>query len=368
MALLQFSISGYRSVQNCRFPVGPLSVFVGKNGVGKTNIYRALNLLCSAVDGTITQKIADEGGLESVLWAGSNRTKPSQTVTLSATLDDFEYAIQIGQAPRGELALEGEPATLAEELFCKTRTGRASLMKRQGANVILRDVEGNDLAFEEVLLPSETALGAFRDIARFPALERVRHDLGVLRFYHHFDTGPGSSLRSGSHAIAAPTLAHDGSNLAAVFATLEFITKNSGIVNEVINDAFPGATLSSTSERGRAHVSLNFPDRARPFTANELSDGALRYLALVGALCGYRLPGMIALNEPESSLHPDLVPPLAALIARAARRTRVWIVTHSELLGDELFRLTGAQPFTVKQRDGATVIVTQREKQPARVR
>ena len=76
-----------------------------------------------------------------------------------------------------------------------------------------------------------------------------------------------------------------------------------------------------------------FPDHPRRvFDAKEISDGTLRYLALVGALLGYRLPAFIALNEPETSLHPELLEPLARMIVRAAERTQIWVVTHSERL------------------------------------
>jgi predicted ATPase len=89
---------------------------------------------------------------------------------------------------------------------------------------------------------------------------------------------------------------------------------------------------------------------------HELSDGTLRYLCLVGALCSYRLPDFIALNEPEASLHPDLVPALAGLIVRASQRTRVWVVTHSKTLATEIARLTGVKPGTVTKRRGATEV------------
>ena len=92
------------------------------------------------------------------------------------------------------------------------------------------------------------------------------------------------------------------------------------------------------------------------FEANELSDGTLRYLALAGALLGYRLPGFIALNEPEASLHPDLLEPLARLIVRAAERTQVWVVTHSERLADAFKSVGGVAPRTVIKRNGETWI------------
>jgi len=56
----------------------------------------------------------------------------------------------------------------------------------------------------------------------------------------------------------------------------------------------------------------------REFEPHELSDGTLRFLGLAGALLAYHHPPLIALNEPEASLHPQLMPPLARLIAKAA--------------------------------------------------
>jgi len=86
------------------------------------------------------------------------------------------------------------------------------------------------------------------------------------------------------------------------------------------------------------------------------SDGTLRYLALAGALLSLRLPSFIALNEPESSLHPDLLEPLARLIARAAERTQIWLVTHSERLAAALAKHGGVAPRTVIKKDGETWI------------
>jgi len=94
----------------------------------------------------------------------------------------------------------------------------------------------------------------------------------------------------------------------------------------------------------------------RVFEAAELSDGTLRFLALAGALLGYRLPSFVALNEPETSLHPDLLRPLARMIANAARRTQIWIVTHSQILADAIAEESGVHPRTVIKRDGETWI------------
>jgi len=100
-----------------------------------------------------------------------------------------------------------------------------------------------------------------------------------------------------------------------------------------------------------------FPDYPkRIFEASELSDGTLRFLALAGALLAYRLPPFVALNEPEASLHPDLLAPLARMIVKAAERTQVWLVTHSERLADAILDEGGAKPHRVIKRQGATWI------------
>jgi predicted ATPase len=94
----------------------------------------------------------------------------------------------------------------------------------------------------------------------------------------------------------------------------------------------------------------------RPFGVHELSDGTLKYLCLLGALMGYRLPSLIALNEPEASLHPSLLPALARMIARAAQSTRLWIVTHSEALAAAIQDETSRRPVRVVKSAGATLI------------
>ena len=94
----------------------------------------------------------------------------------------------------------------------------------------------------------------------------------------------------------------------------------------------------------------------RIFDPSELSDGTLRYLALAGALLAYRLPPFLALNEPEASLHPDLMKSLARMIVRASKRTQVWLVTHSERLAAAVAEHGGVRPRLVLKRGGATGI------------
>ena len=98
----------------------------------------------------------------------------------------------------------------------------------------------------------------------------------------------------------------------------------------------------------------DFPHRV--FHPRELSDGQIRFLGLAAALLSYRLPALIALNEPEASLHPDMLVPLADMIAEASKSTQVWIVTHSVQLAEAVRERCGVRPRKVIREKGATCI------------
>jgi predicted ATPase len=220
-----------------------------------------------------------------------------------------------------------------------------------------RREDGRPAEVEIDLLHSETVLGRLQDPTQYPALDAVRRTLLEWRFYHEFRTDQASPLRRPCVAVASPTLVSDGANLAAVFATLSEIRQDTADLDQVIAGAFPGARLVVAPAEDVAAFGLTFAEfPQRVFTAAELSDGTLRFLALAGALLAYRLPAFIALNEPESSLHPDLMEPLADLIMRAAERTQVWLVTHSERLAESVGQSARAEIRTVTKREGATWI------------
>ena len=366
MPLTAVTIQGYRSVRRLFLPVEACSVFVGANGVGKTNLYKALGLLRSAADGSITRAIAEEGGIESVLWAGGRRRDEPARLILKAHFDEMEYGVEVGLPHSYEIAIGLRQVTeaaftiepLIKEERLTIRQGRRDvvMMERKQSLVTLRNEDGARETHRNAVLASETALAAFRDGARYPELEAVRRELLDWRLYHDFRTDAGSPIRQPCHAITTPTLSPDGRDLAAVLATLFVIREDTADLAEAIDDAFPGARLRASDEGSWCSFTLRFPDMPRPFGAHELSDGTLKYLCLLGALMGYRLPSMIALNEPEASLHPSLLPPLARMLARAAGRARIWIVTHSEALAQAMQEETGKPPRRVIKVKGATGI------------
>jgi predicted ATPase len=361
--------AGYRSLRLIHFPVGPLTVFAGANGAGKTNLYRALQLLQAAAMGTLATELASEGGMESAVWAGRRmKGKPVQ-IRLSAGFADpsdpqatlFSYEVVAGltpPVPPGPLgAFPLEPQIKEERLVLRAAGREVALLERRGPAVFGRDATGKRVPISQTLMASETALGAFNEPERFPEIHGLRGLMQDWRFYHDLRTDHAAPLRRPCLAVTSATLASDGSNLAALLATLTHIRRDTTDLDRAIEDAFPGAALHIPLPGREASFGMVFPDHPhRLFTTGELSDGTLRYVALAGALLGLRLPAFLALNEPESSLHPDLLDPLARLIAQASRRTQVWLVTHSERLAYALQAYGDVQPRTVLKRDGETWI------------
>ena len=364
LMLSEFHAAGYRSLRRIRFPVGRLGVFQGANGVGKTNLYRALQLVQAAAAGTLSRELAAEGGMESVLWAGERpHGKPVRMAfraglgTLPGGASDYVYEVTAGVRECTAPAFPLEPQIKEETLTFHHRGRRHKLLERRGPAAFARDDKGVRQELRSDLMASETALGSLADPGRFPDLHSLRWTLLDWRFYHEMRSDPEGPLRRPCLAVVAPTLASDGANLAAVFATLAYIREDRVDLDRAIEDAFPGAALEVPVPDRTASFGLRFPDHPkRVFESWELSDGTLRYLALAGALLAYRLPAFIALNEPETSLHPDLLEPLARLIVRASERTQIWLVTHSETLAAALAEHGDLKPLTVIKRDGETWI------------
>jgi predicted ATPase len=97
----------------------------------------------------------------------------------------------------------------------------------------------------------------------------------------------------------------------------------------------------------------------RPLGAAELSDGTLRYLLWAAALLTPRPPRLMILNEPEASLHPDLLPALARLIGVAARQTQIWVVSHATRLIAALEQQPDCHSIGLEKELGETKLVGQ---------
>jgi predicted ATPase len=182
------------------------------------------------------------------------------------------------------------------------------------------------------------------------------------RFYDHLRTDRDAPARKPQVGTYAPVLDSDGSDLAAALQTIREIGSDAEL-DQAIADAFPGAGIEIGSTDGYFELEMRQHGLLRPLKAAELSDGTLRYLLLIAALLSPRPPSLMILNEPETSLHPDLLPPLARLIAQAAKRTQIVVVSHAVALVSALAATADARQIVLEKQLGETLV--QGDERPA---
>ena len=364
MLLRSMFAENYRSLKSIRMDLTGVNLFIGENGVGKSNLYRALQLVQAAVRGNLAHEIAKEGGMSSALWSGRRRADKPARIRLETELMDeeraitFRYRIEAGlRPPKAAAGFAYEPQVKEEELSVETGRRPVTMMKRAGPGIFVRGDRGRMEDYPEQALQSETAIALLGDAGHYPEIGSFRRAVDQWLFFHGFRTDRDSPLRLPCLAVTAPMLDEDGTNMAAVFATLRHTREDTVDLDRAIADAFGGAYLEVPHPGQFAEFSLVFPDfPQRPFSTRELSDGQMRFLALAAALLSYRRPPFIALNEPETSLHPDMLPALADMIASASRDSQIWIVTHSERLAGAIRERCGVRARRVIRKDSATWI------------
>jgi predicted ATPase len=277
---------------------------------------------------------------------------------ISVEFGAVEYALECGlpQMVSGPFGLD--PQIKEEKILGGEAGRRALLLERKNGTAWARDADGRRVPFVMEIPEAESALSCIRDPHRFPQISAARGEFLRWRFYHGFRTDADSPLRQAQVGTRTYVLDDEGRHLAAALQTIRE-NGDDHALERAVDRAFPGARLHIHHSDGRLQVAMRMPGFGRPFMAQELSDGTLRYLCLVAALLSPLPPPLLALNEPETSIHADLLPPLAELIAEAASRSQLWVTTHSETLARGIEEHTGARPIRLEKVGGATRIAGQ---------
>lgn len=354
--ILTLAIAGFRSIRDLVLPLERLTVVTGANGVGKSNLYRALRLLAEVAEGGVIASLAREGGLPSAMWAGPERItsamrrgdvplqgtvrRADASLRLGFASDDYGYAIDFGlpvKLPGSMFNLD--PEIKAEALWAGEQLSRRTLLVERRGGLI----EGLVGRRREVLaksLPSYDSMMAYASSREpFAELLALRERMRDWRFYDHLRTDRDAPARQAQIGTRTPVLAADGADIAAAIRTIVEIGDKARL-EASIDGAFPDSRLEIAEAHGRFELSMRQPGLLRPLRAAELSEGTLRFLLLAAALLTPRPPELLVFNEPEAGLNASLIAPLAELVVAASARTQILVVSHSR----ELVAALGTQP------------------------
>ncbi|MEO0973999.1 MAG: AAA family ATPase, partial [Pseudomonadota bacterium] len=234
----------------------------------------------------------------------------------------------------------------------------ATLVERRGPLVRVRHAREWQVVTQH-LSAFDSLLGTLGDPIATPEVIALRERMRRWRFYDHLRTDAHAPSRQPQVATRTPVLDNAGRDVAAAIETIREVGDYEAL-DEAIDYAFPGACLETHSP-SPGWLSLRFtqPGLLRPLDATELSDGTLRYLLWVAALLTPRPPPLMVLNEPETSLHPDLLPALARLILKAAEHGQVWVVTHANRLVAALEAAQDCQSIVLDRPQGETLVLGQ---------
>ena len=368
------SISNYRSLLDIVIPFGNLTVITGENGSGKSNLYKSLRLLSETAQGGVISALAKEGGLASTLWAGPesiSKRMLSGEVPVEGTAQqkaarlrlgfagiDFGYSISLGFPPPlpYPTAFSLDPEIKQETIWSggAFNTGRATVSRIGGLIKVRQQCQWNIIS--QHANKFESIFNQTLDHKNAPQIIDLKNHIGSWRFYDNFRTDSNAPARLPQLGTRTPVLDHDGHDLAAALQTIIEIGDVEAL-NDAIDDAFPGAQLSIKVQDGGLFTLLwQQYGLLRPLSGAELSDGTLRYLLLVAAILTPRPPPLMVLNEPETSLHPDLLPALAKLIIKASENMQIWVVSHAKRLIAGLEKLETCESVHLEKQLGQTIV------------
>jgi predicted ATPase len=310
--------------------------------------------------------------LQSTLWAGPEAfsramkagkqpvqgvvRKNSIALKLGFSGDDYGYAIDLGLPSSGTGLFLNDPAVKVESLWTGERLGRANAFAaRNGPYVRIRNDNGEWRDAYQHLAPFDSMMTHCSDPREALELLLLRERMRDWRFYDHLRTDRDAPSRKPQVGTYTPVLASDGSDLAAAVETIRQIGDGDQL-DDAIADAFPGARIDVSGADGYFELEMRQHGLLRPLKAAELSDGTLRYILLVAALLSPRPPALMILNESETSLHPDLLPPLARLIEQASKRSQVVVVSPAAALVSALDANADCRQIVLEKELGETVV------------
>jgi predicted ATPase len=311
-------------------PMRGLNVLIGANGSGKSNLIEIFSILRAASRGQF-----GEGDL---LWKGEgDHSLLEGTIEVRASNPerglDLSHVLTVVESPR--LRLDVADERIEDDGAAEGRSGAESYYRYQRGNPVLAGPEG-PRSMVGTVHPDRSVLTQIKDPSHYRELAILERAYGGIRLFRNWQFGPTASVRQ-PQSVSLPDdflLEEQCDNLALVLNAMLITVRPQ--LNEALKKLYEGIDrISNQKVAGAIQIFLREAGD-RQIRATRLSDGTLRYLCLLAVLLHPAPPPLIAIEEPELGLHPDLIHHVADLLKQAATRTQLVITTHSRLLVDEL--------------------------------
>lgn len=375
--LTKIHIKGYKSLRDATVQLSPLTVFLGKNNVGKSNLFDALRLVSNLAKMPVISAFAPaqhRGDPNESFFKGdgadmrSGELSPNVSMQFSLELDlsAAEHPYQKGESLthvlfKYDVTLQyvfetGGLTLVSETLSGRTKDGRKSkpfIEQQNGKTIVNRDSgSGSNRKFES---PSNrSVLLMIDDPELYPSVCAVREELASWKFFR-FEP---QALREPSQKINIAELEMDGRGLSGFYDALRRTDERrfeAAIAG--LRRAIPEAKTLDTVETGDNRKLLRLIRQdGTAFTARVVSDGTLRFLALLALASAPVPPRLVCFEEPENGVHPSrlkfTVDALRAIASATQRGTecQVLVNSHSPYLVDQLDS-TEAVLVTNEQRE-----------------
>jgi predicted ATPase len=349
-------IRGYKSIAFCDVELHPLTILVGRNASGKSNFLDALAFLRDVIHLGVNEAVYRHGGQDSIPCRF--QSEPRVFIGVETAFIDMDEQWDVTYELEIELPKD-QPAYIAHEQFRMRECGDKSVDGFTNNDGIITSEGEDNQPMGEWKRSDRAYLREFALTRKIP--REFTNRLESLTTYNfHPET-----IRSPKHSTSGILLARDGSNLASVIRTTragsEEAFERVGLYLAAITESVSlvGEVKYGEYETIRFRVDRKGQGPPLEFDAAHMSDGTLRALAaLVAAfqfVPPYRHPSLVAIEEPETSLHPAAMRALVDALDEATQHTQVLLTTHSaDLLDDP--ELTPSQVLVVRSRDGATQI------------
>lgn len=337
MLIQRLKVSGLLSFgpRGIDLPLTSLNVLIGPNGSGKSNLLEVLALL-KAAPANFPAPVKQMGGVREWLWKGQSDAKEAVVeaiVCYPAGRQSLRHGLAIADhGGRFEVVdewIENEkpkPSYTSPYLYYAFKRGNPVLSDAQ---------EGDRLLRRDNVKVEQSILSQVRDPERYPELTWLQEKYDQIYLYRNWSFGPGSALRREQSTLdRADFLADGGGNLPLVLS--HWGSQERAALLAELNELYEGIEDYKLPIVG-GNVQLILIERGgREIPATRLSDGTLRYLCLLAILLHPDPPPLIAIEEPELGLHPDVIPQVAKLLVAASARTQLVVTTHSDVLVDAL--------------------------------